>query len=410
MINPPAIYTLICAHSPQSAKLIELLNIKGHETRIIGGAIRNALLHQPITDIDMATTLLPDAVIKLAQKSGLKTIPTGLAHGTVTIILDKIPFEVTTLRQDIETNGRHAKVSFTRSFETDALRRDFTVNALSMDQAGKIYDYTNGLNDLEKQSIRFIGDPVQRIQEDYLRILRFFRFSATHGNGKLDTPALDACLSERQGIAALSLERIGHEMRKWLTAKYAFETIETISSTDLIDLILGVTVNYSAFQALKNAEKNIKSEPSFIRSLAALSLPHHNAAKKLQSSLKLSNRDYDALQAIHSNIQKYTINDETSELQFKQIIYKTGAPAFSDWLLLSASERPELIKMGIALAQNWPIPKNPFSGEYFIKRGLIAGPQLGNILKQAEKAWIEHGFTTNPDVLDRIGKDVIHKL
>ena len=207
MINPPAIYTLICSHSPQSAKLLELLNTQGHETRIIGGAIRNALLHQPITDIDMATTLLPDSVIKLAQKSRLKTIPTGLAHGTVTIILDKIPFEITTLRQDIETNGRHAKVSFTRSFETDALRRDFTVNALSMDQAGKIYDYTNGLNDLEKQSIRFIGDPVQRIQEDYLRILRFFRFSATHGNGKLDTPALDACLSDRKSTRLNSSHR-----------------------------------------------------------------------------------------------------------------------------------------------------------------------------------------------------------
>ncbi len=407
MIDTDTVYARILKSSPQTAKLLALLNQDGHETRIIGGAIRNTLFKKPVSDIDMATTLLPEAVIKLGREAGLRTIPTGISHGTVTLVMDGHPFEITTLREDIETNGRHAKVRFTHDFEADALRRDFTINALSMDMAGKIYDYTDGLNDISKQTVRFIGDPLLRIQEDCLRILRFFRFSASYGKGKLHKPALEACLLRRKTLSSLPPERIGNEMRKWLAARYVYETMHQILSTGFPEFIMDIKLDYDALKMLVDAENKAKIEPTFIRRLAAISYGQSGAADTLLRSLKLSNREYAQLQSLHQNSDKYRLDDETGEAEFKKIIYKIGSAVFTDWLLLNAGEKPDLIKAGIKFAHNWPVPKNPFSGEYFIKQGLKPGPDLGDVLKQAEKAWMDQDFTIDPNHLKAIAKNIL---
>lgn len=181
----------LLAHAPL-ARVLDVLDGDGEEARLVGGAVRNALMQRPVSDHDIATTAPPEIVMARAQAAGLKVKPTGIAHGTVTVLVGRQPFEVTTLREDIETDGRHAVVCFGRDFAQDALRRDFTINALSLSRDGTIHDYAGGLDDLARRRVRFIGDPATRIREDYLRILRFFRFSAEYGEGPLDADGLAA--------------------------------------------------------------------------------------------------------------------------------------------------------------------------------------------------------------------------
>jgi poly(A) polymerase len=437
----------IFASHPSSFKLLTLLNSPTHESRIIGGAIRNALLNQSISDIDIATTLLPNEVIELAKTTGYKTVPTGIAHGTITVVVDKHGFEVTTLRQDIETNGRHATVEFSRDFEVDAMRRDFTVNALSLGLTGDIHDYTGGLADIEQHTIRFIGDPVQRIREDYLRILRFFRFSAFYSKGKLDAAGLKACLAQRVGLASLSRERVGHEIRKLLIAPYVVQTISELANTQLLEELLGTPINYQTFNALVDIEAKTNTPPTPMRRLAALIAVQTCNLELLRDALKLSNKEYEQLLVIQSALNQLssTLSDnaghplplrervssigcskERPSLQkamgrergknsttpnhpnFKPLIYKLGASIFTDWLLLFNSNL-ESVQAGLHLAQTWTIPKNPFSGSYFIKLGCKAGPKLGELLKQAEHAWIEHDFPNEAEKLKLIAEKIMLK-
>ena len=201
-------------------RLLGVLDSDGEEARVVGGAVRNALIGLPVAEIDLATTALPQEVVKRVTAAGFKPVPTGIEHGTVTVVIDKHPFEVTTLRKDIETYGRHAKVAFGRDWKTDAERRDFTINALSATRDGVVYDYVGGLDDLGERRVRFIGDPAKRISEDYLRILRFFRFHAAYGTSEHpDAAGLAACIAGREGLAQLSRERVRMEMLKLLVAR-----------------------------------------------------------------------------------------------------------------------------------------------------------------------------------------------
>src|SRR6185369_10272079 len=208
-------------------RLLSVLDCDGEEARVVGGAVRNARLYVPIAEIEVATTAVPDDVIKRVTAAGFKHVPTGIEHGTVTVIIDKHPFEVTTLRKDVETYGRHAKVEFGRDWKADAERRDFTINSLSATRDGTIYDYTGGLADLGHRRVRFIGDPSRRIAEDYLRILRFFRFHATYGQGEPDPAGLHACIIGRNGLDVLSRERVRVELFKLVVAPQALSTLTT---------------------------------------------------------------------------------------------------------------------------------------------------------------------------------------
>src|SRR5437588_1775258 len=225
--------------SGPTARVLELLSGNGEEARVVGGAVRNALLKIPIGDVDIATTALSDEVIRRAKAAGIKSVPTGIEHGTVTLVADAQPFEVTTLRQDTETFGRKAKVAFGRDWVADAQRRDFTINGLSVDADGVVHDYVGGLDDIAARRVRFIGDPNQRIAEDYLRILRFFRMHAAYGSAEPDRAGYLACIAGRTGLAALSAERVRAELVKLLVADGAAAAISAMADTGLLQLILG---------------------------------------------------------------------------------------------------------------------------------------------------------------------------
>src|SRR5437870_3757405 len=225
--------------SGPAARVLALLNGNGEETRVVGGAVRNALLKIPIGEIDLATTALPAEVIRRAKAAGIKTVPTGIEHGTVTLVVDAQAFEVTTLREDTETFGRKAKVAFGRDWVRDAERRDFTINGLSVDAGGIVHDHVGGLADIEAKRVRFIGDARARIAEDYLRILRFFRMHAAYGAGEPDRAGYLACIDGRAGLASLSAERVRMEMLKLLVAEGAGVAVEAMADAGLLLPIFG---------------------------------------------------------------------------------------------------------------------------------------------------------------------------
>lgn len=222
----------------ETRAVLGALTAAGHEARIVGGTVRNALLGEPVTDIDIATTATPDQVIAAARAAHLDAIPTGIAHGTITVVANRVPFEVTTLREDAETFGRHARVAFTADWAADARRRDFTINALYCDADGVVSDPL-GLDDLAARRVRFIGDAHERIREDALRILRFFRFHARYGEGNPDTAGLDACAKERALLTMLSAERIRSELLKLLDAPGAADAVATMSNYGFLSALLG---------------------------------------------------------------------------------------------------------------------------------------------------------------------------
>ena len=248
--------------SGPAARVLELLNGSGEEARVVGGAVRNALLKIPVGDIDIATTALPAEVISRAKAAGIKSVPTGIEHGTVTLVVDAQPFEVTTLREDIETFGRKATVAFGRDWVHDAERRDFTINALSVDAGGVVHDYVGGLDDIAARRVRFIGDPNQRIAEDYLRILRFFRISAAYGTGDLDRPGYFACIRAREGLATLSAERLRMEMMKLMIAERAVGAIAAMVDGGLLLHIFGGIAYTGPFAAMIAANVSSASRPT----------------------------------------------------------------------------------------------------------------------------------------------------
>ncbi len=236
-------------------QLLAVLDGQGEEARVVGGAVRNALLGLPAQEIDVATTAVPQEVVHRVQTAGFKPVPTGIEHGTITVVVDKTPFEVTTLRQDVETYGRHAKVAFGRDWSADAERRDFTINAFSATQDGTVYDYVGGLADLKARRVRFIGDPKQRIEEDYLRILRFFRFHAAYGTSDHpDREGLIACIGGRAGLDQLSRERVRMELMKLMVAPHAVPTLIAMSDAGLTLRVLGGVSYLGAFEMMAKVE------------------------------------------------------------------------------------------------------------------------------------------------------------
>ena len=280
------------------ARVLAALDGNGEETRLAGGAVRDLALGLTPGDFDLATTALPEIVIARARAAGLHFAPTGIAHGTVTVIADGRPFEVTTLREDVETDGRHAVVKFGRDFRADALRRDFTINALSLDAEGRVHDYCGGLADLQARRVRFIGDARQRIREDYLRILRFFRFSARFGEGALDAEGLAAAIAEREGLSILSRERVRAELLKLLVAPRAGEVVTTLCEAALLAPLLGGVENPARLRGLIALEAARGEPADALLRLAALSVVIVEDADRLREKLRLSNAEHERLAAL----------------------------------------------------------------------------------------------------------------
>ena len=382
--------------------VLAVLDHAGEEARVVGGAVRNAMFGQTPNEIDIATTAAPDTVIERARAAGFKAVPTGIDHGTVTVIVDGTPFEVTTLRSDIETYGRKAKVAFGRDWKTDAERRDFTMNALSVDRSGEVFDYVGGLADIDARRVRFIGDPQKRIAEDYLRILRFFRFHATYGFGPPDRAGLAACIAARDGLGHLSRERIRMELLKLLRADHATPTLAVMTEAALLEAVLGGVPLLASFENTCKAEKAAAVDGDPVRRLGALAVSVAEDADRLWQRLRLTNSEHKRLTSIGEGWSR--IDPAPGEAPGRELIYRIGPDRFVDRVLVAWARSPagaaDTRWMALAtLPPRWTAPKFPIHSRDFVKRGVEKGPRLGAALAAAEEAWIAAGFPSDKAAL-----------
>jgi poly(A) polymerase len=375
--------------------VLAALDGDGEEARIVGGAVRNTLLGEPHGDIDIATTALPREVIRRVEAAGFKAVPTGVEHGTVTIVAAGQPFEVTTLREDVETFGRHATVVFGRDWKRDAERRDFTINALSLSRDGTVHDYVGGFADIEVRRVRFIGDAGRRIAEDYLRILRFFRFHAAYGEGTPDREGLAACIEGRAGLEQLSRERVRMEMVKLLVAKHAVPTLALMTETGLLEQVLGGVPLLASYANMAKLEAALALAADPVRRLGALAVSVSEDAERLRERLRLTNAEYERLASIADGW--WQISTSWSEHAARVLLYRLGSERFTDRVLLAWTRAPQ----GAAdptwhalatLPARWSAPAFPLKAADFIARGVPKGPPLGAVLAAAEEAWIAAGF------------------
>jgi poly(A) polymerase len=393
-------------------RLLGVLDCDGEEARVVGGAVRNSLLGMPIAEVDVATTAVPEEVVKRVTGAGFRPVPTGIEHGTVTVVIDKQPFEVTTLRKDIETYGRHAKVEFGRDWKADAERRDFTINALSATRDGAVYDYTGGLDDLAHRRVRFIGDPAKRIAEDYLRILRFFRFHAAYGTSDHpDATGLAACIAGRNGLDQLSRERVRMEMLKLVVAPHAVPTLISMTDAGLLLRVLGGVSYLASFENMAKVEAAIGTEPNAVRRLGALAVAVPEDAERLWQRLRLANNEYERLASMGEGWGR--ISPLYGEKAAKALLYRLRPQQFADRVLLgwarSQATAHDADWRGLAtLPQRWTAPVFPLKAADFMKRGVAQGPALGAALAAAEQAWIMAGFPDNASALDAIASEAMH--
>ncbi|MEM8569571.1 MAG: CCA tRNA nucleotidyltransferase [Pseudomonadota bacterium] len=364
-------------HEPRTQSVMHALVASGGRAWFVGGCVRNTILGRPIQDIDIATDLQPEAVISKADAAGLKAVPTGIAHGTVTVVADGKPFEVTTLRRDLETDGRHAQVAFTSDIVADAQRRDFTMNALYADATGRVTDPVGGLPDLETRRVRFVGAPEQRIAEDYLRILRFFRFHAWYGDPKpgLDPPALAACAAAADGLELLSRERVSAELTKLLSAPDPAPALDAMAATGILERVLpGASTD--VLSALVDVERAAAVEPRWQRRISAL-----GSASEWAEDLCFSKSDRKFLIAIQSVLE--------DRLGSAEAAYRFGPDAARDGALIAAARagksaskdlEAEILRGARAV---FPIKAKDLD---------LEGPALGKALRDLEKRWILSDF------------------
>ena len=387
-------------------RLLGVLDGDGEEARVVGGAVRNALIGLPVEEIDVATTAPPEEVVKRVSAAGFKPVPTGIEHGTVTVVIDGQPFEVTTLRRDIETYGRHAKVAFGRDWREDAERRDFTINALSVARDGTVYDYVGGLADLAKRHVRFIGDPQQRIEEDYLRILRFFRFHAAYSDGgHPDAEGLAACIAGRAGLDQLSRERVRMETMKLVVAPHAVPTLIAMADSGLLLRVLGGVSYLGSFENMAKVEAAAGLAPNAVRRLGALAVAVAEDAERLWQKLRLANAEHERLASMAEHWRE--ISPARGEQAARALLYRLRAQHYTDRVLLAWARSPATAHdqawHGLArLPQHWNAPVFPLKAADFISRGVAKGPALGAALAAAEHAWIAAGFPEDPEELDAI--------
>jgi poly(A) polymerase len=392
--------------------VLELLNDGREQARVVGGAVRNALLDVPIIDIDIATTALPEEVVRRAKSAGIKSVPTGIEHGTVTLVIDAHPVEVTTLREDTETFGRKAKVVFGRDWVGDARRRDFTINALSVGADGVVHDYVGGLGDIAARRVRFIGEAKARIEEDYLRILRFFRFHAAFGEREIDRDGYLACIAARAGLATLSAERVRMEMLKLLVTGGAAGAVDAMADAGLLQTILGGVTYSGTLAAMIEAERKLGLKADAIRRLAALAVAIPEDARRLTTRLRLSNNESKALDSMGHRWWRLAGMDEA---RARRRLYRLGEERYRDRVLLAwarASSKADPAPW-IALAQlplRFTPPKFPLRAADFVARGVAEGPQLGHVLTLAEDAWLAADFPLEPAMLASIADQAVARL
>ena len=367
-------------HNEAAQKVCKLLTDAGHQAWFVGGCVRNELLGEPVADLDLSTDALPDVVIKLAKTAKIKASPTGIDHGTVTLVVDDIPFEITTFRRDVATDGRRATVAFSDNITDDARRRDFTMNALYADAEGQIADPLGGLPDLQARRIRFIEDADLRIKEDYLRILRFFRFYAWYGNVNdgPDADGLAACAENIDGLQSLSAERITAEMLKLLAAPDPAPALASMATTGALAQILPGG-ELGSLAVLVHLEQSLDIKPDPLLRLAVIGGAPNDA-------LRLS------------NAQARDLINMTSGISPVEAGYRYGARAGRDVLLVQSASLGESIDPA-AVKQIEDAAKQTFPLKAADLMPALSGPALGKALKEAEVRWISSGFTLTKDQL-----------
>jgi len=390
------------------ARALAALNGGGEETRLVGGAVRDLALGEPAVDFDLTTTASTDEVIRRAREAGIKVALTGVAHGTVTLVVDGRPIETTTLREDVETDGRRAKVVFGRDFAADARRRDFTINALSLGPDGTVHDYVGGLADLAAGRVRFIGDAGTRIREDYLRILRFFRFSARYSANGLDGQGLIAAIRAREGLARLSRERVRAELLKLLVAPRASEVVQTMGETGFLEPILGGAGYPRRMSRLVAIEAARGHAPDALLRLAALGVAIPEDAERLRERLRLANAEAERLRSVAAAlIGLHGIEAPPSRHGLTTLLFGAGREAAREALTLAQaeSEAPPADAAFAAADQflaDAPEPRLPIGGADLIARGVAAGRPVGQALRAFQALWIRAGFPREPETLARL--------
>ena len=376
----------------ETVAVLSALGAEGQIVRFVGGCVRDSKLKLSVADIDIATPDAPASVVRLLEKAGIQALPTGIAHGTVTAVAGATHFEVTTLRRDVETDGRRAKVAFTDDWAGDASRRDFTINALYCDADGTLYDPTGGLNDLAAGRVRFIGVADQRIREDVLRILRFFRFHAWYGRAPADADGLAACRMLADRLATLSGERMAGEMFRLLDAPAPSEALGLMATTGVLARILPEADERDRLTRLCRLETG-ELVPDHLRRLASLiSLTPANT-DQVAARLKLSNTQRDRLRRLAAPAPAVQLR-MTSKAA-RAAVYRMGREAFTDLLLLRAAEDAAPAAAIVGLLDSvwtWQPPAVPVRGEDVTALGVSSGPVIGQLLERIETWWVASDF------------------
>ena len=387
---------LLKADWTQREDLARLVEVLGRDKlRWVGGAVRDTLLGNPVKDIDAATTLAPDDVIARLKEAQIRSVPTGIDHGTVTALVPGGPVEITTLRKDVSTDGRRATVAFSDDWREDAARRDFTINALYADPVTlELFDWFDGLSDLDQRRVRFIGDAHERIREDHLRILRYYRFQARFG-ATLDREAEEACAELAPTLKGLSRERVGWELQNLLSVADPTSTVQRMYQQGVLGVVVPETGDREivAFEKLVEAERAASVSPSPIRRLAALLPPEPKAAEQVAARLRLSSAQKKRLAT--------AADRGTPPREPHALAYRLGRDAAIDRLLL-AGEDPTPVT-------DWAIPRLPLKGGEIVARGVAAGPEVARILQAVENRWIAEGFPGRARVEALLGEELARK-
>lgn len=386
-------------------KVFDALESHGGEVRVNGGAVRNSIMEMPVSDVDLSTTLVPDEIIKALKAAGIKSVPTGIDHGTVMAVSNGIGYEVTTLREDIETFGRKAKVRFGTDWQCDAARRDLTMNALYCDRDGRLYDPLGGLEDAKNCNVRFIGEADERITEDYLRILRFFRFFAWYGKGRPDAKGLKACARLKDGLEQISAERIWAELKKMLLAPDPGRAFLWMRTSGVLNIVLPESQKWGIdlLAPLLQLEQKQRWEPDSLLRIETMMRPEAANVIGFCKRLKLSARESKRLMAWAGTQIGELPKDEAA---LDQLLYRDGSSGICDALKLRLAgldetddEQAKKLAAFIPHCQKWKRPVFPVKGEDLIKVGMKSSVEIGNALKRLEVLWIKSDFALKKDAL-----------
>lgn len=386
--------------------LFDVLCAEGGDARVAGGAVRNALMGMPASDVDLCTTLLPQVVVERLEAAQYKAVPTGIDHGTVTAVIKGEAFEITTLRKDIETDGRHAVVEFGTDWEADAKRRDLTINGLYCDRNGKVFDYVDGYKDILAKEVRFIGDAATRIKEDSLRILRFFRFFAWYGGGRPDAAGLKACAAGRELLAGLSVERVWMELKKMLAADDPGRAILWMRTAGVLGAVLPETHKWGtdAMPGLLRLEQEQNWQPEPLFRLMGMVRPDVETVKALSKRMAFSNKETQRMVAWAGNPAPKA---DTSLSELEKLLYHGDVQGFIASMKLEVvylrgreedEAANEMLKL-ISHAQDWQRPVFPIQGQDLIAVGMNPGPDMGERLKVLEETWVNSAFVLSREEL-----------